>query len=123
LKRGDNLELGRKGEALAAEYLEARGYRTLGRNITNKLGELDLVALDGKTVVIVEVKTRSRAGRRPADAVDLRKRRKLTQVATLFLRGPKWRDSPARFDVVEIISPPDGAPLINHIQNAFEAQF
>jgi putative endonuclease len=121
--RGDNLELGRRGEDLAARHLEGLGYQIIGRNVVNPLGELDVVALDGQTVVIVEVKTRSRAGqgRRPADSVDHRKRRKLTQVAQLFLRDPKWRDHPARFDVVEVISPPDAAPRLRHIRNAFEA--
>lgn len=121
--RGDNRELGRRGEELAARYLENLGYRIVGRNVTNTLGEMDIVALDGQTVVIVEVKTRSHAGGnwRPADAVDHRKRKKLTQVATLFLRGPKWRDRAARFDVVEVVCPPGGSPVINHIPRAFAA--
>jgi putative endonuclease len=122
-QRGDNRELGRRGEDLAARHLEALGYRIIGRNVMNTLGELDVVAMDGQTVVIVEVKTRSHAGggHRPADSVDHRKRRKLTQVAQLFLRDPQWRDRPARFDVVEVISPPGAAPFVRHIPNAFEA--
>jgi putative endonuclease len=122
--RGDNRELGRRGEELAARHLQDSGFRIVGRNVTNSLGELDIVALDGRTVVIVEVKTRSgtAGGRRPADAVDHRKRRKLTQVATLFLRDPQWRDSPARFDVVEVVvNPAGGAPMLRHIRHAFEA--
>ncbi|UQZ89572.1 YraN family protein [Deltaproteobacteria bacterium Smac51] len=119
--RGDNRELGRKGEDLAASHLEGLGYKIVGRNVVNALGELDLVAVDGRTVVVVEVKTRARAGRRPSDAVDFRKRKKLTMVASLFLQSRKWSDRPARFDVVEVVSPPGGAPMVRHIINAFEA--
>ena len=114
-------ELGRRGEDLAAGHLEALGYRLAERNHVNRLGELDLVALDGETVVVVEVKSRSRAGRAPAEAVNARKRRKLIQVASLFLQIRRWQDRPVRFDVVEVVSPPGGAPVVNHIRRAFEA--
>jgi len=114
-------ELGRRGEELAAGHLEALGYRLEARNHVNPLGELDLVALDGETVVVVEVKSRGRAGRPPAEAVNIRKRRKLVQVASMFLKLRRWQDRPVRFDVVEVVSPPGGAPAINHIRRAFEA--
>jgi len=52
-------ELGRRGEDLAAGHLEALGYKLATRNHVNRLGELDLAALDGETVV--EVKSRGRA--------------------------------------------------------------
>ena len=93
----------------------------MARNHVNRLGELDLVALDGETVVVVEVKCRGRAGRPPAEAVNERKRRKLIQTAALFLKIRRWLDRPARFDVVEVVSPPGVAPVINHIPRAFEA--
>ncbi len=114
-------ELGRRGEDLAARHLESLGYQVAARNAVNAIGELDLVALDGRTVVIVEVKTRGRTGRAPSEAVDFRKQRKLTMTAALFLKDPKWHGRPARFDVVEIICPPGAAPVIRHIKNAFEA--
>jgi putative endonuclease len=114
-------ELGRRGEELAAAHLETLGYKLTDRNHVNRLGELDLVALDGETVVVVEVKSRGRAGRAPAEAVDFRKRRKLVQVAALFLRLRRWQDRPVRFDVVEVVSPPGSAPVVNHIRRAFEA--
>ena len=115
-------ELGRRGEDLAADHLRALGYRLVARNHTNQVGELDLVALDGETVVVVEVKSRSKAGRAPAEAVNGRKRRKLTLAATLFLKLNHWENRPARFDVVEVVSPPGAAPVINHIRRAFEAE-
>lgn len=114
-------ELGRRGEELAAGYLKSLGYKIVGRNLVNNIGELDLVAEDGRTVVVVEVKTRAKSGRPPAEAVNGRKRRKLTMTAVLFLQAKKWDDRPARFDVVEIVCPPGGTPIINHIKDAFEA--
>lgn len=114
-------DLGRRGEDLAASYLKKAGYKIVERNHANAIGELDLVALDGVTVVLVEVKTRSGISRSPSEAVDYRKRLKLTKVATLYLKCKGWIERPARFDVVEVISPPGTAPLIRHIKNAFEA--
>lgn len=113
--------LGRRGEDLAANHLEAQGYRLVGRNVTNQIGELDLVALDGATVVVVEVKTRGQVGRAPREAVDYRKQRKLTLTTSLFLQSKSWAERSVRFDVIEIICPPGGAPIINHIKNAFLA--
>ncbi len=113
--------LGRRGEELAARHLEALGYKILERNLVNSVGEIDLVARDGRTMVLVEVKTRSKSGRPPSEAVDYRKQRKLTMTAALLLQKKNWQDRPCRFDVVEIISPSEGTPIIRHIKNAFDA--
>lgn len=114
-------ELGRRGEDLAEAHLRKIGYKIVERNHVNAIGELDLVALDGSAVVLVEVKTRSGTSRAPAEAVDYRKRLKLTKVGQLYLQSKGWACRSARFDVVEVISPPGSAPLIRHIKNAFEA--
>jgi putative endonuclease len=114
-------ELGRRGEELAAGHLKSLGYLLVARNHVNAVGELDLVVMDGDTVVVVEVKSRRRPGRPPAEAVNFRKQRKLTMTAALFLKSRRWENRPTRFDVVEVVSPPGAAPLINHIPNAFEA--
>ena len=114
-------ELGRRGEDLAARHLEKRGCKVVGRNVVNRIGELDLVALEGQTVLVVEVKTRSRTTRPPSEAVNFRKQHKLTLTATLYLQSRGWSDRPVRFDVIEVTCPPGCAPVINHIKNAFEA--
>jgi len=114
-------ELGRRGEDLAARHLQEKGCRIVGRNLRNSIGELDLVVLDGLTVVIVEVKTRGRTDSSPAQAVDYRKQRKLTQTATLFLKSRNWLNRPIRFDVVEITLPSGATPYIRHIKSAFNA--
>lgn len=114
-------ELGRHGEDLAASHLRAQGYKIVARNLVNAVGELDLVVQRGELVVVVEVKTRSRTGRSPAEAVNFRKRLKLTQTAALFLKSRKWQNRPTRFDVVEVVCPPGASPIIHHIPHAFEA--
>ena len=118
-----NGSLGERGEAEAERFLKKLGYKTLARGSRNKLGELDLVTLDGKTIVFVEVKTRrtTDAGH-PADAVDERKQAKLTRLALAFLKRHRLLDRPSRFDVIAITWPNDGnKPKIEHFKNAFEA--
>ena len=114
-------ELGQRGEDLAARHLEKLGCKVFGRNLVNRVGELDLVVLEGQTVVVVEVKTRSKTTRPPKEAVNFRKQHKLTVTTALFLQSQGWSDRPVRFDVIEVVCPPGRAPVINHIKNAFEA--
>jgi len=92
--RGRAGELGRRGEELAAELLRARGYTIVERNFRCRAGEIDLVALDGPTVVFVEV--RSRRGERvgtPLESVDPRKQARLTLVARHFLHARRLDES------------------------------
>lgn len=118
-----NGTLGERGEIEAERFLKKRGYRILARGSRNLLGELDLVAMDGKTIVFVEVKTRRSTDKgHPADAVDARKQAKLTRLALAYLKRHRVLDQPSRFDVVAIIWPDDASPpRIDHYRNAFEA--
>jgi putative endonuclease len=115
--------LGHRGEALAERFLKKQRYKILARGSRNKLGELDLVALDGKTIVFVEVKTRKSNDKgHPADAVDERKQIKLTRLALAFLKRHRLLDHSSRFDVIAITWPDEGKdPKIEHFKNAFEA--
>jgi putative endonuclease len=115
--------LGQRGEDEAARYLRKLGYRILARGRRLASGELDLVALDGRTIVFVEVKTRtSQEVGHPADAVDLAKQRRLTRLAVTFMKRHGLLEFPARFDVVAITWPAGhGRPTIEHFKNAFEA--
>jgi putative endonuclease len=115
--------LGQRGEAAAARYLRRRGYKILARGDRHGPGELDLVMLDRKTIVFVEVKTRgSHDGGHPAEAVDDDKQRRLTRAAVTFLKRHRLLDCAARFDVVAVTWP-EGKwfPAIEHIPNAFDA--
>jgi len=114
--------LGNRGERLAASYLRRLGYKIIARGAIGKLGELDLVALDGQTIVFVEVKTRQSADHgHPAQAVDDQKQRRLTRAALGYLRRHGLLEHPARFDVVAITWPDSDQPQVEHIKNAFEA--
>ncbi len=112
-----------RGEDAAARHLRRRGCQILGRRLRTVLGEIDLVALDGRTVVFVEVKTResAKAGD-PAEAVDLAKQRRLTRLAVAYLKRHGLLDSPARFDVVAVTWPQGSRrPAIEHIKSAYDA--
>ena len=115
--------LGRRGERAAERYLKRRGYKIIGRGNRSKWGELDLVAVDGKTIVFVEVKTRNDpATGHPAESVDAAKQRRLTRLAVAFLKRHRLLEYPARFDVVAVTWPSGTwRPTIEHICNAFDA--
>jgi len=114
--------LGLRGEQSAAWYLRRLGYRIVGRRVQLPSGELDLVALDGRTVVFVEVKTReSDQHGHASDAVTPAKQRRLTRLAVTYLKRHRLHDYPARFDVVAVTWPPGEKPRIEHFKNAFDA--
>lgn len=115
-------ELGQRGEALAVEFLRARDYVIVARNYRCRLGEIDLVALDGATLVFVEV--RSRSGARlgtPLESVDVRKQARVGRVARHFVATRGFADRDARFDVVAVRFDAD-PPAVEHVQAAFELQ-
>lgn len=116
--------LGDQGEALAARYLRGLGYKIVACGDRAVLGELDLVAVDGRAVVFVEVKTRaSHDAGHPADAVDLVKQAKLTRLALAYLRRHDLLGCASRFDVVAITWGDGKAPpTIEHFSGAFEAR-
>jgi putative endonuclease len=115
--------LGPRGERAAAEFLEKLGYRIIERGRRFRFGEIDLVAIDGETIVFVEVKTRRRDDRGdPAEAVDRRKQERLTRSALAYLKRRRLLGRRTRFDVVSIVWRDDAAPpRISHIRGAFEA--
>jgi len=122
-RRARDDDLGLVGERLAERELKRRGYRILERRWRCRIGEIDLVARDGETLVIVEVKTRSRRDYGPpTDAVDARKRRKLERLAHMYLAAKRLRDVTVRFDVVGVQACPGERPRVEIFPNAFEAQ-
>lgn len=117
--------LGRAAEDLVARRLGAEGWRLVERNARTRTGEIDLIALDGSTLVFVEVK----AGRlgsehgplQPAHAVGRRKQLRIRRLAREWLaanRGPSGV-SGYRFDVVGVSFGGDRGPDVDHIRNAF----
>ncbi len=112
--------VGKFGEELAAGHLEAAGFTILDRNWRCAEGEIDIVAADGATLVVCEVKTRSgTAFGDPAEAVVGRKAVRLRRLALRWLaaHGIGWRD--LRFDVVTVVRRRDGDPVVRHLRGAF----
>jgi putative endonuclease len=113
--------LGAEGEALAAAALARAGYRIAARNVRADGVELDLVALRGGLVVIVEVKTRQGRGYgAPEEAVDARKRARLVRGGQAWLREHRPRARRLRFDVVSCEKHADGWS-VRHLEAAFDA--
>ena len=114
---------GDRSERAAATHLKSLGYRIVARNFTCKLGELDLVALDGETIVFVEVRSTEQQGTsRPAESVDTAKQQRLTRLALYFLQKKKLLNKSARFDVLCVSWPATAkTPTIDHFKSAFDA--
>ncbi len=113
---------GIKGEDEAARFLSRCGYAILEKNVRTRMGEIDLVAKEGKTLVFVEVKTRRDLENAPPPqaSVHTRKQNKLGKLAQSYLRAKRLREQPCRFDVVAVVvNDEGGVKAIRHIPNAF----
>ena len=116
--------LGDDYEQRACDWLAASGWRLLTRNYRCKPGEIDIIALDGPTLVFVEVRARQRGRYASAAAsVDKRKQQRLLRAGEHFLqRHPQWRQNSCRFDVVTFEPPQSGAETKPRwIRSAFTA--
>ncbi len=113
--------LGERGEDYAARFLRRQGYRIIGRRVAVGRGDIDLVAIDGDTVVFVEVKTRTSAAAGGAvAAVDEAKQQRLRRLGQQYLKQHGLADHAVRFDVVAITWPSmDARPDVAHYINAF----
>lgn len=109
---------GAAAEALACAHLERHGLSCLERNMTCRVGEIDLIMRDGEELVMVEVRARAHGALVDAlTSVSPHKRRRIVQATRYWLmRHPECADQPLRFDVVAI----DGGH-INWQRNAFDA--
>jgi putative endonuclease len=118
---------GKRSEKAAARFLRDLGYRLLASNVSDRDGELDLLALDGEMLVIVEV--RSTSSDRPdaigqtAASVDLRKQRQITEATSRFLARRRMLGKIAvRYDVLVLAWPEHARePTFRHIPHAFES--
>ena len=112
----NNREEGVKGEQLACEFLVSKGYKILQRNFLCKLGEIDIIAKQGVTLVFVEVKSRN-SGKFGVgyDAITKTKMRKIVNAARYYISMRGLYNTPARFDVVGVLR--DKCEII---ENAFD---
>ena len=127
--------LGERGERLAADLLARNGYRLVvsnfkvpvGRNSkgVQVTGEIDLIALDGETLCFVEVKTRRSDEFTPIlSNVDLRKQRQIIRTAKVYRRVFNVFEMPHRYDVVTVLMPNHGAPVLELTRDFWnEAKF
>ena len=117
----DAKKLGAWGEKRCEKFLKSKGCKTIARNYSCAMGEIDLIVADPRgAIVFVEVKTRRNEDFAQAQsAVNYRKRKRMIRTANHFLKKYRVNDKPLRFDVVAIILGPKGDPEIRHYQNAF----
>lgn len=114
---------GRRSERAAAKYLRRQRFRILGRNLDDRLGEIDLLALDGEVLVVVEVRSsESKSFDELARTIDNVKQRRLTAAILRFLQKRRMWDIGVRFDVLALRWPPAARePEIRHYRHAFQA--
>jgi len=114
--------LGKWAEDRAADELARRGYAILARRYRTRVGEIDIVARDGQTLVFVEVKARrSLSCGRPAEAVTWWKQRRIVLMAQHFLSRHRLHGRACRFDVVSVMCPDGGPPVVDVVRDAFQA--
>ena len=115
---------GKRGEDLACEALRRRGYVVVERRFRTRMGEIDVVARDGDTIVFVEVKTRSSGSfGTPLEAVTWRKRQRLCTMAAEYVLARGLTGAPCRFDVVAIVEPGGSAPQVEIVRRAFDVNW
>lgn len=117
-ERRKALEFGQTGEQMAARFLTDLGYIILEHNYRRGHLEIDLIALDGDELVIVEVKSRAYDSiLQPEEAVDHKKRQALIRLANEYVKNHNRREN-VRFDIVSIVSNTNGTE-IRHLKNAY----
>lgn len=112
-------ELGRMGEALAKTHLENAGYEIIDENWTYGKAEIDLIAYHQKTIIFIEVKTRSGNGfGEPEDFVDNRKQKLLAEAADEYIYLMNHQGE-VRFDIIAILFNHQNKHTLKHIEDAF----
>ena len=114
---------GREAEVLAENFLRARGYRILERNYGTPLGEIDVIALDGRTLVFVEVRSRAPGSfGGAAESVTRSKQRRIARAASIYIDEKRLGNVVTRFDVVAVRWPGRGGrPEVELVAGAFDS--
>lgn len=100
----ERINLGREGEELAKRFLRAKGYKIIESNFRTPFGEIDLVAYWKKVLVFIEVKARTSYNfGTPEESISREKKRKISKVASLYLKAKKLDGVDCRFDVVALL--------------------
>jgi putative endonuclease len=114
-------EFGVWAEGQAAKFLRKRGMKILARNYGMGQGELDIVARDREMIVFVEVKAGTFFGGNPETKVNRDKQKRMILAARNFIGRLNLHDRPARFDIITVKCDPNGQPVFEHEEDAFQA--
>lgn len=116
-----NLNFGRSSEEAAAVFLRNKGYKILRTNYRVKFGEIDIIAEEASAICFIEVKSRVNCSfGHPKEALNQRKRQKISRAALAYLKENRFLDRNARFDVLSIIKGDDDQIDFELIKDAFE---
>ena len=116
----DKDALGRRGEQLAADYLQGLGLSLVERNWRCSLGEIDLVMRDGSETVFVEVKTRAGLGYgHPLEAITAAKLARLRRLAGAWCEAHPGEAASIRIDAVAVVAPRGGGVTVEHLRRVF----
>lgn len=116
----NNISKGRRGELLCKSYLVSKGYVILDLNYRNKIGEIDIIALDRTKNILAFIEVKSRTNLSyglPYEAVNKNKQRKIINCSQIYVSQRKYLDYQLRYDIVEVYL--TQKVKINHIENAF----
>lgn len=113
-----NIEKGRAGEKVAREYLIQKSYRIIECNYRNKIGEIDIIALNDGILVFIEVKTRTNINYGYGyESVDYKKQRKILNTSLMYIRSKNINNMQFRYDIIEVYM--TNKLEVNHIEDAF----
>lgn len=113
-----NILTGQSGELIAKEYLVNKGLIILETNYRNKIGEIDIIAMDEQVLVFIEVKTRRDYSYGYAfEAVNIKKQRKIINTSMVYIKYKNLIDVQLRYDIIEVYL--TSTIKINHLDNAF----
>lgn len=112
-------EIGRKGENLAKDFLEVKGYKILEQNWRYSRAEVDLIAEQNGVLIFIEVKTRTYDYFGPPEEfVNKKKMKLLSAAATAYMEKVKY-DWEIRFDIISVLDDHSSSPKITHFEDAF----
>ncbi|MBF0454623.1 MAG: YraN family protein [Magnetococcales bacterium] len=112
--------LGDRGEQVAESYVKREGFRIVDRNVRTRFGEMDLIAMDGDTLVFCEVRSRGGGSLdEAAESIGVRKQQRLIHLAQVYLqKHPELADCPCRFDAI-LLQKKGKTWLVERIADAF----
>ena len=116
--KSDNKKVGAIGEGAAAQFLTKKGYQILERNLSNKFGEIDIIAQKSGTTIFVEVKAKTGLNfGTPEEMISPRKLQRIRTMASVYTKG---KDLPCRLDVIAVVLNSDNTvQRLTHYENVY----